>query len=78
MSEAAILTLFSILWGVIQLGVAGILGWIAIELRYIRKSLETKVEKSDCDNHMCRHYAEIQNLWSETRKNSDRISKIEK
>ena len=78
MSENATLTLIGILWSVIQMGAAGIMGWIAMELRGIRKDLEQKVEKTDCDNHMCRHYAEIQNLWSETRKNSDRISKIEK
>ena len=78
MSEAAILTLFSILWGVIQLGVAGILGWIALELRYIRKSLETKVEKTDCQYDMCSHSKEIDNLWKVTRNNSDRIAKLEK
>lgn len=77
MSEAAILTLVGILWGVIQLGVAGILGWIALELRQIRQGLEDKVEKSDCQNDMCSHYAEIQNLWKETRKQGERIAKLE-
>ena len=78
MSEAAILTLVGILWSVIQMGAAGVLGWIAMELRGIRKDLEQKVEKTDCDTHMCRHYEEIQNLWENTRKNTERIVKLEK
>ena len=78
MSEATTLTIVGILWGIIQLGAAGILGWIAMELRHIRKSLESKVEKSDCQNDMCSHYTEIQNLWKETRRNSERIAKLEK
>ena len=78
MSEMATLTLVGILWGVIQLGAAGILAWIAAELRGIRKDLETKVEKTDCSNYMCKHEKEIDNLWENTRKNSDRISKLEK
>ena len=47
MSEAAILTLFGILWGVIQLCVAGILGWIAMELRQIRQGLEDVIFSPD-------------------------------
>ena len=78
MSEAAILTLVGILWSVIQMGAAGVLGWIAMELRGIRKDLEQKVEKTDCDTHMCRHYEEIQHLWENTRENSNRIAKLEK
>ena len=78
MSEAAIITLFGILWGVIQLCVAGILGWIALELRQIRQGLEDKVDKNDCDKDMCSHYSEIQNLWKETRKQGERIAKLEK
>lgn len=78
MSEAAIITLISILWGVIQLGLVGILGWIAFELRMIRQGLEEKVEKDDCEKDMCSHYSEIQNLWKETRKQGERIAKLEK
>ena len=78
MSENAVLALILSLWGIIQLGIAGILSWIAMELRNINRSLETKVEKTDCTNDMCSHYTEIQNLWRETRRNSERIAKIEK
>ena len=78
MSETAIIALVTILWSVIQLGVAGILGWIAMELRMIRQGLENKVEKTDCDKDMCSHYTEIQNLWGETRKQGERIAKLEK
>jgi len=78
MSEAAIITLIGILWGVIQLCVAGILGWIAMELRQIRQGLEDKVDKDDCDKDMCSHYSEIQNLWKETREQDRRITKLEK
>ena len=77
MSEAAILTLFGILWGVIQLGLVGILSWIAMELRQIRQGLEDKVERSECDKDMCSHYTEIQNLWKETRQQGERIAKLE-
>ncbi len=78
MSEAAILTLIGILWGIIQICVAGILGWIALELRHIRELLGTKVEKTDCTADMCTHYKEIQNLWKETRRQGERIAKLEK
>ena len=78
MSEAAILTLVGILWGVIQLLACGILAWIASELRLIRNDLEEKVEKNECSENMCRHYKEIQNLWENTRKNTERIIKLEK
>ncbi len=77
MSEAAILTLVGILWGVIQLLACGILAWIASELRLIRNDLEEKVEKNECSENMCRHYKEIQNLWKETRDHDRRISKLE-
>ena len=77
MSEMAVLTLVGILWGVIQLCVAGILGWIAMELRQIRQGLEDKVEKDDCKDNMCSHYKEIQNLWKETRDQGERIAKLE-
>lgn len=77
MSETAVLTLVGILWGVVQMCVAGILSWIALELRHIRELLGNKVEKNDCDKDMCQHYNEIQNLWSETRKQGERISKLE-
>ena len=78
MSEPAIITLIGILWGVIQLCVAGILGSIAMELRQIRHGLESKVEKDDCKDNMCSHYKEIQNLWKETRDQDRRITKLEK
>lgn len=78
MSEAAILTLVGILWGVIQLLACGILAWIASELRLIRNDLEEKVEKNECSENMCRHYKEIQNLWENTRENTERIIKLEK
>ena len=77
MSEAAIITLIGILWGVIQLCAAGILGWIAMELRQIRQGLEDKVDKNDCDKDMCSHYKEIQNRWKETREQGERIAKLE-
>ena len=78
MSEMAVLTLVGILWGVVQMCVAGILGWIAMELRHIRSLLGNKVEKTDCNTHMCRHYEEIQNLWKKTNDNGERIAKLEK
>lgn len=78
MSETAILTLVTVLWSVIQLGGAGILGWIAMELRGIRQDMESKVEKNECVADMCRHYSEIQNLWEKTNNNTERIAKLEK
>lgn len=77
MSETVIITLVGILWGVVQMCIAGILGWIALELRQIRQGLEDKVEKNDCSKDMCQHYTEIQNLWKETREQGERIAKLE-
>ena len=78
MSETAIITLVGILWGIVQMCIAGILGWIAMELRQIRQGLEDQVDKNDCDKDMCSHYKEIQNLWKETREQDRRITKLEK
>ena len=78
MSETATITLIGILWGIVQMCIAGILGWIALELRQIRQGLEDKVDKQDCEKDMCRHYTEIQNLWKETRDQGERIAKLEK
>ena len=77
MSETAVITLVGILWGIVQMCIAGILGWIAMELRQIRQGLEDKVEKDDCSKDMCQHYQEIQNLWKETREQGERIAKLE-
>lgn len=77
MSETAIITLVGILWGVVQMCIAGILGWIAMELRQIRQGLEDKVEKDDCKDYMCSHYTEIKNLWKKANDNSERIAKLE-
>ena len=77
MSEQATITRIAILWGVVQMCIAGILGWIALELRLIRQGLENKVEKNDCRDNMCSHYNEIQNLWKETRDQGERIAKLE-
>ena len=77
MSEQATITLIAILWGVVQMCIAGILGWIAQDLRLIRQGLENKVEKNDCRDNMCSHYNEIQNLWKETRDQGERIAKLE-
>lgn len=77
MSETVVITLVGILCGVVQMCIAGILGWIALELRQIRQGLEDKVEKKDCRDSMCSHYQEIQNLWKETREQGERIAKLE-
>ena len=58
--------------------IAVILSWIGFEIRQTRKSLETKVDKPECEKDMCRHYSEIQNLWSTSRQHSERIAKLEK
>ncbi len=77
MSETAIITLVVILWGVVQMCIAGILGWIALELRLIRQGLENKVEKDDCRDYMCSHTQDIRNLWKKVNDTSDRVTKIE-
>ena len=77
MSENTVLALIGALLGTIELLTTVIGGWIAFELRALRKGLEAKVDKSDCTVDMCRHGDEIRNLWIDTRANSERIARLE-
>ena len=54
-----------------------VLGWVAVELRGIRGELGKYVQKDDCDTDMCRHLEEITNLWGESRKQGERIARLE-
>lgn len=77
MSETSVIALIGALLGTIELLTTIIGGWIAFELRALRKGLESKVDKTDCTVDMCRHADEIRNLWSNTRDNSERIARLE-
>ena len=76
MSESVLIALIGSLLGMIELLTATILGWIAFELRHMRKALEGKVDREDCKIDMCSHASEIRNLWSETRKNAEAIARM--
>ena len=54
-----------------------VLGWVALELRGIRGELGKYVRRDDCTTDMCRHADEIGNLWGETRKQGERIARLE-
>lgn len=54
-----------------------VLGWVALELRGIRGELGKYVRRDDCTNDMCRHAGEIRNLWGESRKHGERITRLE-
>jgi len=72
------IALIGALLGIIELLTATILGWIAFEIRNMRKVLEDKVDRDDCARDMCRHADEIKNLWGETRRNAENIARLEK
>lgn len=78
MTEKAIIALIGALLGALELLLTTILGWIAFEIRSMRKTLEEKVDSDDCDRAMCRHYGEIEKLWGETRRNAENIAKMAK
>ena len=78
MSETLTIAVIGALLGVIELLTTVILGWIAFEIRRMREALEEKVDRDDCNRDMCRHADEIRNLWGETRRNAEKIAKLEK
>lgn len=78
MSEAWIIFIIGILWGLIQAGIFAVLCWIATEIRNTRKELSAKVERDDCENVMCKHEQEIRNLWEKNRTHGERIAKLER
>lgn len=63
-------------WAIAVLTAA--LGWAAWELRAIRNTHNRFVNKEDCSAAMSGHCLEIRNLWSETRKQGERIARLEK
>jgi hypothetical protein len=63
-------------WAIAVLSAA--LGWGAWELRAIRNTLSRFVDKDDCSAAMSGHCLEIRNLWSEIRKQGERIARLEK
>ena len=52
-------------------------GAVAYELRAIRSALDGFVKKDDCSSNMDGHCVEIRNLWGETRKQGERLSRVE-
>ena len=54
-----------------------VLGWVAVELRGIRGELGKYVRRDDCNNDMCQHAGEIANLWGESRKQGERLARLE-
>lgn len=67
--QIAIMTIFA--------GIAtGILGWIATTLTGIRKDLNKKVDKEDCDHDMDYHCKRLDALEKDVRANTTDIAAI--
>ena len=47
----------------------GLFGWMI---------LAVLVARGDCARDMCRHASEIKDLWGETRRNAEKIARLEK
>jgi hypothetical protein len=69
-------------WGIALLTIGttlflAVLGWIAYELRGIRKDMKFFVLKDTCSSDMGRHCTQIGDLYKKANENQQRIAKLE-
>lgn len=55
----------------------GVLGWVAMEIRSLSKSLSQFVTKSDCSDDMDAHCGRLEKLESKVSENSENLAAIE-
>lgn len=55
MSEQTIIFIIGVLWSVIQVLMSAILGWLAFELRQLRKDTNHRIHFADCERRMNEH-----------------------
>ena len=55
----------------------GVLGWVAMEIRSLHKSLAQFVTKSDCSDDMDAHCGRLEKLEAKVSENSEKLAAIE-
>ena len=55
----------------------GVLGWVAMEIRSLSKSLSQFVTKSDCSGDMDAHCGRLEKLEAKVSENSEKLAAIE-
>lgn len=73
MSEAWAITMVTIA----LTGMIGVLGWVALEIRSLNKSLAQFVTKTDCTNDMDAHCGRLEKLEAKVSENSEKLAAIE-
>lgn len=73
MSEAWAITMVTIA----LTGMIGVLGWVALEIRSLNKSLAQFVTKSDCAADMGAHCDRLEKLENKVGENSEKLAAIE-
>lgn len=73
MSEAWAITMVTIA----LTGMIGVLGWVALEIRSLNKSLSQFVIRSDCAADMGAHCKRLEKLEAKVSENSEKLAAIE-
>lgn len=73
MSEAWAITMVTIA----LTGMIGVLGWVALEIRSLNKSLAQFVTKTDCSDDMDAHCGRLEKLEAKVSENSEKLAAIE-
>lgn len=58
-------------------GMIGVLGWVALEIRSLNKSLSQFVIRSDCAADMGAHCKRLEKLEAKVSENSEKLAAIE-
>ena len=58
-------------------GMIGVLGWVAMEIRALNKSLAQFVTKTDCSDDMDAHCGRLEKLENKVGENSEKLAAIE-
>ncbi|MDD3155340.1 MAG: hypothetical protein PHS41_10765 [Victivallaceae bacterium] len=62
MSEPMTIFFVGLLWGVIQLLMSAILGWLAYEIRCLRHDVGHRVHVAECERRMIEQSRRLKNL----------------
>lgn len=62
MSEAYQIFVLGVLLALVQMLLAGILGWLAWELRQLRRDVGHRIHFADCDRRMSEHNRRLELL----------------
>lgn len=73
MNEPWSIALFTVISAIFS----SILGWIAVELRGLRKDMRMYVMKDDCSSDMGKHCTQIGELFETAKENQQRIAHLE-